>query len=61
MKKFYVELNAQAFVKGFIFVDAETEEDAQKKAKERLGDVQWTYDGLNDEAAVEVTETWEEK
>ena len=47
-KYFLVNMTAVAYVKGSIRVEASTQEEAEKIAKDKAGDVSWTYDGIDD-------------
>lgn len=53
--RYRVYLLATAFVKSSVEVEAPTKEDAKAKALENLGDVEWTYDGLNEFVAPTAT------
>lgn len=50
MSKFRVELSASADVRGFIEVDAENEAEAFRLAEEKAkdGNVEWSYNGVQD-------------
>lgn len=49
MARYRVSMTAIAYVKGHVFVNAESEEQAKTKAKENLGDAEWQYDGNTDD------------
>lgn len=49
MKAFRLEMTGLAAMRGSITIEAENEEEACAKAKERSGDILWHYQGMRDE------------
>lgn len=49
MSKFTIRLTAKADVSGSIDVEAETEHEALEIAKSKAGDIEWKYNGVDDE------------
>ena len=50
--KFTFVLEAQAFVRGYLDVRADTLEEAQAMVTERIGDVAWHHNGINESAGI---------
>ena len=57
-RRFRVLLNASASIHGYLTVDAASAEEAKRLAVENAGNVDWQYDGADDDtiSALEATE-----
>ena len=54
VSKYHVKLTAVAFVKGSVEVEADSRQDAEVEAINRIDEVSWIYDGINDNFEPEV-------